>query len=154
MLHEPYCLRTYKFCDECKNVIEISEFDEHNLSHSKIKSEPKNETTLNKKKQDAKPIPQDKVISLKDLDFKRFESLKITCEYCDLIVPDSEFNDHEAMCGARSTICEYCNKKMLMKDLIKHLDKCQEKILLEQNAYEDDFYGKINEFNFKMMLLI
>jgi hypothetical protein len=151
MLHEPYCIRTLKYCDKCQNAIEISEFDEHLVTHKqKIIEPPKKEDISNKPKE----VPNPNKSNLNkpngdDHDLKRIESIKITCEYCDLQVTDSEFYDHEAMCESRSSRCEYCDKNLLYKQLKSHLQNCSARISLEQNAYEDDCTGFIIYLTFR-----
>lgn len=138
-------MRTLKFCDICEDAIEISEYEEHSKSHKLKKTEIKKEELVAKPKQEINQNNLNINKSYEDShDLKRFESIKINCEFCDLQVPDAEFYDHEAMCGARSTKCEYCDKNLLYQQLNNHLKDCNAKIIIEQNAFEDDYDG--NEF--------
>jgi len=143
MLHEPYCIRSLKFCDICKNVFDISDFDEHTQSHKEKKFQSSNDSKLQSTV--TNPVTkQNKNTSNKieeNINLKRLESAKQTCEYCELELSQSEFYDHHVMCGSRSTKCEYCNNKFLYKQINSHLNDCADRLLLEQNAYEDDFTG-------------
>ena len=151
MLHEPYCIRSLKFCEICTNVIEISEFDEHTMSHKEKTLQSDNDSKLQSTV--INPIPNTDINKPKiytnsnsskleeNINLKRLESAKLICEYCELLLSESEFYDHIVMCGARSTKCEFCNNKFLYKQMKSHLNDCAAKMLLEQNAFEDDFTG-------------
>jgi hypothetical protein len=130
MLHEPFCCRNFKYCETCKTVIEIPDFEDHTKSHLK-KEEIKN----------IKPLPN--VINPNsNIDLKRMESAKSNCSFCELCLSLSELAYHEGMCGARTEMCEYCNKKMLVKQLKPHLTTCTAKLALEQeNLIEYDDNG-------------
>ena len=139
-------MRSLKFCEICNNVIEITEFDEHTQSHKEKQAQPIKDsklpsTVINNYNPDPNPNTSNKLD--KNLNLKRLESTKITCEYCELLLPDSEFYEHDLMCGSRSTKCEYCNKNLLYKQMKSHLNDCTARLVLEQNAYEDDFSGII-----------
>lgn len=119
MMHELSCARINTFCDECNQVYENTEREQHLLSHKKI--EP-----------------------LKSNELGRKESNKMDCPFCGLILSQSENNEHVSQCEARSNKCEFCQVKMLNKDLPKHLETCQVKLLTE-NSNAGDYYeeGKI-----------
>jgi hypothetical protein len=131
MLHEPFCCRNFKYCETCKTVVEISDFDEHTKSHAK-----KEEVPILK--------PTNIINTNSNVDLKRVESAKSNCSFCELSLSLSELAYHEGMCGARTEICEYCNKKMLVKQLKPHLVNCTAKLALEQeNLIEYDDHGRL-----------
>ena len=107
-MHQRGCLISCKYCESCKEAIDISEFEEHSKNHlTKIQ-----DTLINKEKFIEYNKPKI------DTNLKKLESLLLNCKFCDLQLPESQYDDHEAMCGARTTSCEYCNKKLLIKQLI------------------------------------
>jgi hypothetical protein len=137
MLHEPYCMRMNKFCETCQNAVEIAEFENHLASHTKTeKKEIEKNTDINLNNNLGTSKITTNIISKDNL--KRLESAKINCEFCELLLCQSEYYDHTSNCGARSTLCEYCNKKFLVKQLKPHLESCSAKIALESDMFYDD----------------
>jgi hypothetical protein len=118
-----------KYCEVCKDVFQIEEYDEHLKNHNKPK--PQVDIKKPEPKVDPKPLPN----------LQRLESAKWECRYCTLTISQSEQRDHEAMCGARSTKCEYCDKNMLYKDIPVHLIKCSARMQIEGGGvpFENDF---------------
>ena len=54
---------------------------------------------------------------------KRVESSKIGCQYCGFLCGYKELEEHEVMCGARTTKCSQCGKTLLIKNVKEHLEK-------------------------------
>ena len=105
-LHQRFCIQNIKYCEECKEGIIIEEFEEHCKNH-KNKTEEK--------------VPSQE---LKDsLTLKRVESSKIGCQYCGYFCSYGDLEEHEAMCGARTTTCKQCGINLLTKNLKTHITK-------------------------------
>ena len=128
-LHERFCVQNIKYCKLCQEGIILDEYEEHcqnhkNLSNEKIKSNESKE-------------------SRDSLTLQRVESSKIGCQYCGYLCGYKDLEDHEAMCGARTTKCSLCGKTLLIKNLKDHLEKLH-KIKMEnyqQKMNSGDFYG-------------
>lgn len=105
-LHQRFCIQNIKYCEQCQEGIIIEEYEEHIKDHKK-ESEKKSKSK-----------------ELRDsLTLKRVESSKIGCQFCGYICCFDEVEEHEQMCGARSTKCKKCGKNMLIKDLKTHIEK-------------------------------
>lgn len=133
MLHEVSCSRMFKYCDICKDAVEISQFDEeeHLSKHKENKTENK------------KTIAS--TSNINNIKSDRGTSNTVNCQFCELQISLSDQKTHEAQCGARTETCEYCNKKMLVKQLKSHLESCVARMALEQGDLDEEY--NINEIS-------
>ena len=141
ILHERFCSQNITYCEICKEGIVKEEYEEHCLEHndknleiSKTKSEEERNS----------------------LSLKRVESSKIGCQYCGFLLGFKEIEEHEEMCGAKTTKCNVCGKSLLFRDLENHISKEHG---LKKDSYEiyssfsksdsnsSDDYGKKNDYN-------
>ena len=106
-LHQRFCFQNIKYCEKCQEGIVIEEYEEHCLQHSLPKEESKSNSKELKR----------------SLTLKRVESSKIGCQYCGFFCSYGELEEHEKMCGSRSSNCKQCGKFLLIKDLKSHLEK-------------------------------
>ena len=104
-LHQRFCIQNIKYCEQCQVGVIIEEFEEHLQSHNNNNNSQK----LSKDESD-------------DLTLKRVESSKIGCQYCGFLCGFSDLEEHESFCGARSTNCKQCGKRLLIKELKQHLE--------------------------------
>ena len=102
-LHERFCKENIKYCDLCKEAIIKEEFEEHLLEHDKknIQIKPEEERS--------------------NLSLQRVMSTKVQCEFCNFFLSYSELEEHENMCGSRSTKCRVCGERILYKNLDNHI---------------------------------
>jgi hypothetical protein len=105
-LHQRFCVQNIKYCEQCQVGVIIDEYEEHLQSHNNNSNSPK----LSKDESDS-------------LTLKRVQSSKIGCQYCGFLCGFGDIEEHEAMCGARSTNCKQCGKRILIKDLKPHIEK-------------------------------
>ena len=108
-LHQRFCIQNIKYCEQCQVGVIIEEYEEHLQSHNNNNSNNSSEKQ-SKEKSD-------------ELTLKRVESSKIGCQYCGFLCGFTDIEEHEAMCGARSTNCKQCGKHLLIKDLKSHIEK-------------------------------
>jgi len=106
-LHQRFCIQNIKYCEQCQVGVIIEEYEEHLQSHNNNNNSSEKES---KEKND-------------ELTLKRVESSKICCQYCGFLCGFKEIEEHESMCGARSTNCKQCGKHLLIKDLKPHIEK-------------------------------
>ena len=106
ILHERFCIQNIKYCDICKEAIIKEEYDEHCLNHNK--------NSLEMKKEDSEEDRNSRSL-------QRVMSSKVACEFCGLFLGYSELEEHEEMCGARSTNCKICGKNLIFKNLENHI---------------------------------
>ena len=99
-LHEGFCKKNIKYCFKCHEKIPIEEYDEHLESHNTKKS--KNEKTEKKEEKE--------------------ENVNIECQYCSLLLDQSELEEHEKMCGARTVPCEVCGKYIQTRLIKQHMN--------------------------------
>ena len=127
-LHQRFCIQNIKYCEQCQVGVIIDEFEEHLQSHNNNNNSQK----LSKDKSD-------------ELTLKRVESSKIGCQYCGFLCGFSDLEEHESFCGARSTNCKQCGKRLLIKELKQHLE-IQHKLNLEsyQNLQSKSFDSNNN----------
>ena len=130
ILHERFCLQNIKYCDLCKEAIIKEEFEEHCLSH--IKDKNQNE----KKELDSEEDRNSRSL-------QRIMSSKVACDYCGLFLGFDELEEHEEMCGARSTKCKVCGYNTLYKNLKNHLINAHG---INESAYKEYDSG-INNIN-------
>ena len=106
MLHERFCIQNIKYCNICQEAIIKEEYDEHCENHNKNKSEI---------------IKLDSQEKRNSRSLQRIRSSKVACEYCGLFLGYSELEEHEEMCGSRTTKCNICGQNFLYKTLGGHL---------------------------------
>ncbi len=99
-LHEGFCKKNIKYCFKCHEKIPIEEYDEHLESHNTKKT--KNEKTEKKEEKE--------------------ENVNIECQYCSLLLDQSELEEHEKMCGARTVPCEVCGKYIQTRLIKQHMN--------------------------------
>ena len=99
-LHEDFCKKNIKYCFKCHEKIPIEEYDEHLESHNTKKT--KNEKTEKKEEKE--------------------ENVNIECQYCSLLLDQSELEEHEKMCGARTVPCEVCGKYIQTRLIKQHMN--------------------------------
>ena len=105
VLHERFCIQNIKYCDICKEAVIKEEYEEHCLEHSQ-----NNNKSILKSEEERS-----------NLSLQRVMSTKIQCEFCDLFLSYSEVEEHEMMCGARSTPCRLCGERIIYKNLNDHI---------------------------------
>lgn len=138
MLHERFCFQNIKYCELCKEAIIKEEYDEHCLEHNNPKKE---ENDLD--------LPGDR--NARSL--SRIMSSKVACDFCGLFLGYNELEEHEEMCGARTTECKMCHKTMILKNLQNHLltihnlDKSSYKDMDSRNIYPDYTNKQSNQQN-------
>ena len=121
-LHQRFCIQNIKYCEQCKEGIIREEYEEHCKNHNQKVEEPSKE--------------------LKDnLTLKRVQSSKIGCEYCGYCCSFSEIEEHEAMCGAKTTKCKKCGKNLLIKNLKQHIEKEHN---LKMDNYREMISGNVD----------
>ena len=128
-LHQRFCFQNIKYCEQCKVGVVIEEFEEHCQTHNNPKSNENVTDKLNSKE------------SNNDLTLKRVQSSKVGCEYCGFLCGYSELEEHELMCGSRSTNCKKCGKFILYKNLKSHIEKDHN---LNYSNYQEMKSGNIN----------
>lgn len=134
--HETMCKRTMKYCEECQDVIEIEEYDEHMNDHlaSQINSEIKTVSAIE---------PKEDVLTKED------SMDSISCIYCGLLVALSEYEEHENYCGEIHEECVYCNEEIRRKHKELHEQKCmlafseKRNISKAQEQIDDDKLAKV-----------
>ena len=99
-LHEGFCKKNIKYCFKCHEKIPIEEYDEHLESHNTKKTQ--NEKTEKKEEKE--------------------ENVNIECQYCSLLLDQSELEEHEKMCGARTVPCEVCGKYIQTRLIKQHMN--------------------------------
>ena len=149
MLHEAFCTRSNKYCPDCNEAFHIAEYDEHLKNHNN-----KNQKEIKNSSDNQNTNTQTTKITNDNSNLHRIQSNRIDCNYCGLQISESEKKEHESMCGARSEICEYCNQKFLVKQMKTHLDKCNAKLLIEQNNFIDDEIVDPDSIYYKLFLYL
>ena len=107
-LHQRFCIQNIKYCEQCQVGVIIEEYEEHLQSH--------NNNNNNSSEKESKEKND-------ELTLKRVESSKIGCQYCGFLCGFKDIEEHESMCGARSTNCKQCGIHLLIKDLKPHIEK-------------------------------
>ena len=154
-LHQRFCIQNIKYCEQCQVGVIIEEYEEHLQSHNNNNSS--NSQKLSKDESN-------------ELTLKRVQSSKIGCQYCGFLCGFGDIEEHEAMCGARSTNCKQCGKRLLIKDLKPHIEK-EHKLNMESyqnmdsksfdssnlinnnsnNNYNSGLYGNLANLDLKRM---
>ena len=154
-LHQRFCIQNIKYCEQCQVGVIIEEYEEHLQSHNNNNSS--NSQKLSKDESN-------------ELTLKRVQSSKIGCQYCGFLCGFGDIEEHEAMCGARSTNCKQCGKRLLIKDLKPHIEK-EHKLNMENyqnmdsksfdssnlinnnsnNNYNSGLYGNLANLDLKRM---
>ena len=129
-LHHRFCVQNIKYCEQCEEGIVIEEYEEHCKNHNKKKE---NEESRRASKQ-----------SRDSLTLSRVESSKIGCQYCGYFCSFTEIEEHESMCGARTTTCKKCGKNLLIKNLKTHIEKEHN---LDLDNYKDMKSGSLDFTN-------
>jgi hypothetical protein len=138
VLHQRFCVQNIKYCEKCQVGVIIEEFEEHLQSH-KSKENSKEKSHSSKEENDS-------------LTLKRVQSSKIGCEYCGFLCGFGDIEEHEAMCGARSTNCKQCGKRLLIKDLKDHIEKVHKLNMenyqeMKSKSFENNFNSNSNSYN-------
>ena len=120
-LHEGFCKKNIKYCFKCHEKIPIEEYDEHLESHNTKKT--KNEKTEKKEEKE--------------------ENVNIECQYCSLLLDQSELEEHEKMCGARTVPCEVCGKYIQTRLIKQHMNVLHD--LGYKDIYNDNESKEDNE---------
>ena len=128
ILHERFCIENVKYCDICQEAVIKEEYEEHCQNHNK----PQEEEKL--KKLDSKEVRDQRSL-------ERIKSSKIGCQYCGFMLGYSELEEHEEMCGARTTPCKICQKLILYKNLNNHI---LSEHGLNKSTYQEMNSGSIN----------
>ena len=129
-LHERFCFQNIKYCEICKEGIIKEEFEEHCENHKKNSNE-------------LKKLDSEEDRNSRSL--KRVESSKVACQYCGLFLIYAEIEEHEQMCGARTTQCKICQKNVIYKDLENHLNNFHN---MNKNTYKEYDSGLYVNNNF------
>lgn len=109
VLHQRFCVQNIKYCELCQEGIIKEEYEEHCQNHKNL-SKAKSKSNESKDSRDS-------------LSLQRVESSKIGCQYCGFLCGYKELEEHEVMCGARTTKCSQCGKTLLIKNVKEHLEK-------------------------------
>lgn len=128
-LHQRFCIQNIKYCEQCQVGVIIEEYEEHLQSH--------NNNNNNSSEKESKEKND-------ELTLKRVESSKICCQYCGFLCGFKEIEEHEAMCGARSTNCKQCGKHLLIKDLKPHIEKEHKLSMRSYQNMESKNFDKSN----------
>ena len=123
-LHEGFCKKNIRYCFQCKEKIPIDEYEEHLENHNK-KEEPQGKEN----KEDVKD-----------------ENVNIECQYCSLLVDQSEIEEHEKMCGSRTVQCEICGQYVQTRLLNQHLN------VIHDTGYKPKKNINIEEINKKRQI--
>ena len=123
-LHEGFCKKNIKYCFQCKEKIPIDEYEEHLENHNK-KEEPQEKEN----KEDVKD-----------------ENVNVECQYCSLLVDQSEIEEHEKMCGSRTVQCEICGQYVQTRLLNQHLN------VIHDTGYKPKKNINIEEINKKRQI--
>ena len=121
-LHERFCVQNIKYCELCQEGIIIEDYEEHCQNHKNL-SKGKSKSNESKESRDS-------------LTLQRVESSKIGCQYCGFLCGYKELEEHEVMCGSRTTKCSQCGQTLLIKNVKDHLEKL--------HKIKMDDYQKIN----------
>ena len=108
-LHERFCVQNIKYCELCQEGIIIEDYEEHCQNHKNL-SKGKSKSNESKESRDS-------------LTLQRVESSKIGCQYCGFLCGYKELEEHEVMCGSRTTKCSQCGQTLLIKNVKDHLEK-------------------------------
>ena len=123
-LHEGFCKKNIRYCFQCKEKIPIDEYEEHLENHNK-KEEPQEKEN----KEDVKD-----------------ENVNFECQYCSLLVDQSEIEEHEKMCGSRTVQCEICGQYVQTRLLNQHLN------VIHDTGYKPKKNINIEEINKKRQI--
>ena len=123
-LHEGFCKKNIEYCFQCKEKIPIDEYEEHLENHNK------------------KEEPQEK----EDKEDMKNENVNIECQYCSLLVDQSEIEEHEKMCGSRTVQCEICGQYVQTRLLNQHLN------VIHDTGYKPKKNINIEEINKKRQI--
>ena len=123
-LHEGFCKKNIKYCFQCKEKIPIDEYEEHLENHNK------------------KEEPQER----EDKEDMKNENVNIECQYCSLLVDQSEIEEHEKMCGSRTVQCEICGQYVQTRLLNQHLN------VIHDTGYKPKKNINIEEINKKRQI--
>ena len=121
ILHERFCKQNIKYCDICKEGVIKEEYEEHCLSHNKDNNQ-----------NEVKELDPEEERNNRSL--QRVMSSKVACDYCGLFLGFTELEEHEEMCGARSTKCKICGYNTLFKNLKDHLISVHG---IDENVYKE-----------------
>ena len=127
ILHERFCIQNIKYCELCKEAIVKEEYEEHCLEHN---------DPLKVKKEDSQEEKDSRSL-------QRVMSSKVACQYCGYFCGYTELEEHEEMCGARTTNCKICQQNCLYKNLEKHLLSAHG---ITNDAYKEYDSGLNNNF--------
>lgn len=132
ILHERFCKENIKYCEKCKEPVLKEEYEEHCLEHDK---------------------PQEKVENNEEdknnISLKRVQSSKIGCMYCGFMLGYYDLEEHEAMCGARTTPCKICHKYITYMTLDEHILTAHG---LNKSIYNEFQSGEIQNYESKKSL--
>ena len=126
-LHEGFCKKNIRYCFQCKEKIPIDEYEEHLENHNK------------------KEEPQEKE-NKEDIKNNKNENVNIECQYCSLLVDQSEIEEHEKMCGSRTVQCEICGQYVQTRLLNQHLN------VIHDTGYKPKKNINIEEINKKKQI--
>ena len=132
VLHERFCSQNITYCEKCKEAVIKEEYEEHCLAHNKAPEEEKS------KKLDSEEERNNRSL-------ERVMSSKIGCEYCGFLLGYSEIEEHEKMCGARTTQCKVCHQNVLYQNLDNHI-KTEHN--LNKSVYKEmDSFNNISQYS-------
>ena len=125
-LHERFCFQNIKYCEKCNEGIVKEEFDEHLLMH-KSKQLEENKNVSSEVERNSRTL-------------ERVESSKVGCQYCGFLLGYAELEEHEEMCGARTTECKICGKTFTYKNLDNHIKSVHN---MDKDIYKECESGSI-----------
>jgi len=130
ILHERFCLQNIKYCDICKEGVIKEEYEEHCLNHNKDGNQSGKKELDSEEERNSRSL-------------ERTMSSKVACDYCGLFLGFTELEEHEEMCGARSTKCKICGYNSLFKNIKNHFINVHK---IDESVYKEYDSG-INNSN-------
>lgn len=108
-LHSLTCRVSNFKCDKCGAVIQKSEKDKHDEEVHAIVPCKKCGKGVEKR-------------FLNNHEMNECESRLVNCQYCEMTLPFSQVESHEASCGNITEVCEQCNARIMRKHRIGHME--------------------------------
>lgn len=106
-MHEVHCRRHLVLCEHCQEPVPRTEMEQHFTDvHAKVACS-KCAVELEKEQLDA---------HLENDCPKR----RVSCEYCELVVPHCDLASHLEFCSTRTEACPRCGNFIMHKDLLRH----------------------------------
>ncbi|XP_032233578.2 TRAF-type zinc finger domain-containing protein 1 [Nematostella vectensis] len=119
VMHVNHCHRNITLCKICNEPFPTSQREDHfEEYHAKVKC------------QCGKHVEKADLAEHKE---NTCSSRVVTCDYCELELPFSKMKSHKDYCGARTELCEKCNKYITVKDMDIHISSDCDDVLSGAN---------------------